>query len=232
MWLDGLFMAAPFYAAYTSLFQPTNISAWDDILLQFTLVESHCRDSATGMLRHGYDESKRAVWADPITGASPLVWIRAQGWYIMALVDVLEWFPREHRGYGMLKGWFLELAKALRREQDAESGGWWLVMGREYVGRRGNYIESSGTAMYTYGLLKGVRMGLFEGTGEVYLQVARRAYEGMVEKFVKRDGRGMLTWEGTVRVGSLDGRGDYQVSWRFCCWGMRGADIFPVLYRH
>ncbi|KAK0649647.1 family 88 glycosyl hydrolase [Cercophora newfieldiana] len=213
MWLDGLFMAMPFYAGYTSLFQPGNTTAWDDILLQFSLVESHCRDAKTGMLRHGFDESKRAVWADAVTGASPLVWIRAQGWYIMALVGVLEWFPREHRGYGMLKGWFLELAKALKREQDGESGGWWLVMGEEYVGRKENYIESSGTAMNTYGLLRGLRNGLFAGTGEeeLYLGVARRAYEGMVERFVARNGTGgTLNWEGTVRVGSLDGNGDYK----------------------
>lgn len=215
MWLDGLYMAMPFYAAYTSLFQPANTTAWDDILLQFSLIEAHCREPSTKLLRHGYDESKRAVWADAVTGASPLVWIRAQGWYIMALVDVLEWFPREHKGWAMLKGWFLDLAGALRREQDADSGGWWLVMGKEYVGRKGNYIESSGTAMYTYGLLKGVRNGLFDqdDSREVYLDVARRAYEGMVERFVAKNGTGgTLNWEGTVRVGSLDANGDYKVS--------------------
>jgi len=217
MWLDGLFMAAPFYAGYTALFEPGNTTAWDDILLQFSLVEAHCRDAATGMLRHGYDESKQAVWADPVTGASPHVWIRAQGWYLMALVDVLEWFPRGHRGYEMLRGWYLQLAKALKREQDGESGGWWLVMDGEYKGAKGNYIESSGTAMYTYGLLKGVRNGLFEERErEGYLGVGKRAYEGMVERFVKVNGTdGTLNWEGTVRVGSLDGNGDYKVrkSW-------------------
>ena len=134
----------------------------------------------------------------------------------MALVDVLEWFPRENKGYGMLRGWFLELAGALRREQDGESGGWWLVMDEAGKGRKGNYIESSGTAMYTYGLLKGVRSGLFASVGEVeregYVDVARRAYKGMVERFVARNGTGgTLNWEGTVRVGSLDGDGDYKV---------------------
>ncbi|KAK4443217.1 glycosyl hydrolase [Podospora aff. communis PSN243] len=213
MWLDGLYMAAPFYAAYTALFQPDNTTAWDDILLQFELVESHCRDETSGMLRHGYDESKRAVWADPETGASPHVWVRAQGWYLMALVDVLEWFPRQHRGWGRLRGWFLELASALRREQDGDSGGWWLVMDGGYPGKKGNYIESSGTAMYAYGLLKGARSGLF-GEGEereVYVDVARRAYGLMVDRFVARNGTGgTLNWEGTVKVGSLDGKGDYE----------------------
>jgi len=181
MWLDGLYMAAPFYAAYTALFQPGNTTAWDDILLQFELFEAHCRDKTTGMLRHRYDESKRAVWADQETGASPHVWIRAQGWYLMALLDVLEWFPRDHRGWVKLKGWFLDLARALKREQDS-SGGWWLVMDGGYPGQKGNYIENSGTAMYTYGLLKGARNGLFaEEEKAGYVEVARRAYGLMVE---------------------------------------------------
>ncbi|KAK1753717.1 glycosyl hydrolase [Echria macrotheca] len=216
MWLDGLFMALPFYASYVSLFQPTNVTAWDDILLQFSLIEAHCRNQTSGLLKHGYDESRVAVWADPITGASPLVWIRAQGWYFMALVDVLEIFPRSHPGWERLRGWWVDLARALRREQDGGSGGWWLVMDSGYPGRAGNYIESSGTAMYTYGLLKGVRMGLFMGDGddaEKYVDVARRAYGLMIRKFVTTTttttGDGLINWEGTVKVGSLDGRGDF-----------------------
>ncbi|KAK0668377.1 glycosyl hydrolase [Cercophora samala] len=211
MWLDGLFMAGPFSAAYAALFDPTNTTLWDNILLQFRLVEDHCRNrtGANNLLKHGYDESRRAVWADPVTGASPLVWIRAQGWYFMALVDVLEWFPPWHAGHGMLTRWFGELAAAVRREQDRESGGWWLVMDEEYKGREGNYIESSGTAMYTYGMLKGIRKGLL-AEGE-YLPVAARAYRMMTERFVARNGTGGgINWEGTVRVGSLDGKGDYE----------------------
>ena len=229
MWLDGLFMAAPFYAAHTALFQPGNLTAWDDIALQFALVEKHCRNATSGLLKHGYDESKRAVWADPKTGASPLTWIRAQGWYLMALADVLEWFPREHSGWEVLRGNFVQLARALRREQDPASGGWWLVMDGGYGNGnngkgpgKGNYIESSGTAMYTYGLLKGVRNGLFgSGSGgdeerRAMVEVAKRAYGLMTERFVARNGTGgTLNWEGTVRVGSLDGNGDYNVS-SFC----------------
>ncbi|KAK4222304.1 glycosyl hydrolase [Podospora fimiseda] len=209
MWLDGLFMAGPFSATYASLFDRNNKTLWDDILLQFELVEQHCRNKTNGMLKHGYDESKKAVWADKVTGASPHVWIRAQGWYFMALIDVLGWFPRDHEGYGRIKGWFIWLAEALKREQDVKSGGWWLVMDEGFVEREGNYIESSGTAMYTYGLLRGVREGILDR--EEYLPVAERAYEVMTEKFVARNGtnRG-INWEGTVRVGSLDGNGDYE----------------------
>lgn len=233
MWLDGLYMAEPFYAAYTSLFLSPSSSgdatatataaaaenSWDEILLQFELVEKHCRNQTSGLMKHGYDGSKKAVWADPKTGASPLTWIRAQGWYLMALVDVLDWFPLEHEGYDKLKGWANQLARALKETQDGETGGWWLVMDGEFGGakgrERGNYVESSGSAMYAYGLLKGVRKGYLEDDG--FKDVARRAYEGLVKRFVKvvngsGDGQEVLNWEGTVRVGSLDGKGDFEVS--------------------
>lgn len=228
MWLDGLYMAEPFYAAYTSLFTaPVNSTTaeknWDDILLQFSLVEAHCRNQTSGLLKHGYDSSKKAVWADAETGASPLTWIRAQGWYLMALVDVLDWFPVGHEGYQKLKGWARQLAKALKETQDGKTGGWWLVMdgenGNEKGRGKGNYVESSGSAMYVYGLLKGVRRGYLDDDDGELLKVARRGYEGLVRNFVKvvngTDGKEVLNWEGTVRVGSLDGRGDFEVSSSF-----------------
>ncbi|KAK4465024.1 glycosyl hydrolase [Cladorrhinum samala] len=210
LWLDGLFMAGPFSAAYAALFDPRNKTLWDDVALQFELAEKHCRNKTSGMLKHGYDESGKAVWADKVTGASPLVWIRAQGWYFMALLDVLGWFPRDHEGYAKIKGWFVELAEAVKREQDKSSGGWWLVMDEGYPGREGNYIESSGSSMYTYGLFKGIREGILDRG--VYGETAERAYKGLVERFVTvRNGTNgtEINWEGTVRVGSLDGKGDY-----------------------
>ncbi|KAK4183851.1 glycosyl hydrolase [Podospora australis] len=208
MWLDGLFMAGPFSAAYAALFDAGKKDLWDDILLQFALVEKHCRNQTSGMLKHGYDESLKAVWADPVTGESPHVWIRAQGWYFVALVDVLDWFPRSHPGWETMKKWFVQLAQAVKRTQDKRSGGWWLVMDEGYPGRAGNYIESSGTAMYTYGLLKGIRVGILDE--KEYFGVAERAWGLMTERFVARNGtNGGLNWEGTVRVGSLDGKGDY-----------------------
>ncbi|KAK3367610.1 putative cell wall glycosyl hydrolase YteR [Podospora didyma] len=216
MWLDGLFMAGPFSAAYVALFFPPDnaTAAWDDIVLQFDLTEKHCRDSKTGMLRHGYDESLKAVWADKATGASPHVWIRAQGWYLMALADVLDWFPREYAAArGKLLGYFLDLARAVMAAQDAKTGGWWLVMDAPYPGQKGNYIESSGTAMYTYSLLKAVRMGYYADAAErdVFATAAQRAYGLMVDRFVATNGtKGTLNWEGTVRVGSLDAAGDFK----------------------
>lgn len=222
MWLDGLYMAEPFRAQYETLFHPPipekgGKSAWDDIILQFDLVETHCRNQTSGLIHHGYDESGKAAWvADKTTGRSAHVWDRAQGWYFMALVDVMDWFPRAHEGYERLVRYYTTLAQALKRAQDEKTGGWWLVMDEPYPGQEGNYIESSGTAMYTYGLLKGMRNGVIPE--REFGPVAERAYDGMVGKFVQvvsngteKDGGGVLNWEGTVRVGSLDGLGDYKV---------------------
>ncbi|KAF2120611.1 glycosyl hydrolase-like protein family 88 [Lophiotrema nucula] len=206
MWLDGIYMAETFYATYTSYFEPENTTAWEDIARQFDLIETHCRNKTSGLLAHGYDESKKAVWADPVTGASPHVWDRAVGWYFMALVEVLQVYPQKLAGYARLENYLTALAAALKKAQDA-SGGWWLIMDEPYPGMESNYIESSATAMFTYGYLKAIRTGLLEAS---YQETALRAYNLMVEKFVKRDANGTLSWEGTVEVGSLDGDGSYE----------------------
>lgn len=142
MWLDGIFMADSFYAAYTSLFEPDNTTAWDDIALQFDLLEEHCNNATSGLLKHGYDASKVAVWADPVTGASPLVWDRADGWFFVSLLEAIQVWPESHAGRAKLIGYFESLAAGLLKAQDA-SGGWWLVMDEQYAGAPGNYIESS-----------------------------------------------------------------------------------------
>jgi len=210
MWLDGLYMAEPFYAQYTALFEPGNTTAWDDMILQFDLIEKHCRNTTSDLLVHGYDESKKAVWADAESGGSPHVWDRAVGWYFMALVDILDWFPLSHPGRARLIRYFTTLAAALEKVQDS-SGGWWLVMDEPYPGMKGNYIESSGTAMFTYGFLKGVRLGYISDA--VFLAPAKKAYQLMIDKFVARNGTGgTLNWEGTVLVGSLDQDASFKVT--------------------
>ncbi|TPX16516.1 uncharacterized protein E0L32_003810 [Thyridium curvatum] len=206
-WLDGLWMVGAFYAHWTALFEPGNGTAWDDIAHEFDLIEEHCRDPGTGLLFHGYDESRRAVWADPVTGASPMLWDRADGWYFNALLDVLDWFPRSHPGFGRLRGYFVTLAEALRRAWDGEGGGWWLVMGPDYVGRKGNYIESSGTALFVTGFLKGMRKGYIPK--HEYQEFAFGAYDAMTRKFVNET-CGTINWEGTVKVGHLNGNGTFE----------------------
>ncbi|KAF8532334.1 glycosyl hydrolase [Trichophaea hybrida] len=180
MWLDGQYMALPFYAEYTHLFTPGNLTAWFDILLQFELLELHVKNVTSGLLDHGYDASLAQAWANPITGASPHEWVRAMGWYTMALVDVLDFYPTSHPGFSAIKEYFISAMTAVRNAVDAKTGGWWLVM--DLPGRKRNYIESSGTAMFIYCMLKGIRKGYL---GKDFDVVAGTAYSYMTKEFVK-----------------------------------------------
>ncbi|KAI1375824.1 glycoside hydrolase family 105 protein [Hypoxylon crocopeplum] len=208
MWLDGIFMADSFYAKWTSLFDAKNGTAWDDVARQYDNIDAHTRNRTSGLLVHGYDESRKAVWADPVTGTAPLVWSRAVGWYFMSLLEVIPLFPSSHPGRARLVGYFTTLAAALEKAQDEESGGWWLVMSEPYPGAPGNYIESSASAMFTFGWLKGIRLGLL--AEDKYLKPACKAYRGLIEQFVKVNDDGTLNWEGTVQVGSLGSNGSYE----------------------
>ncbi|CAE6414744.1 unnamed protein product [Rhizoctonia solani] len=213
-WLDGVYMADNFYAAYNNKFAPNNNTAWDDILKQFQLVEDNLiaaansfpNNSATGLLYHGYDASLTAVWAQPPTGHCIEVWNRAIGWYAMALVDVLDYFPQKHAGYKKIRGFLERLAPAIVNAADPVTGNWWLVMG--YPNRAGNYIESSGSAMFVYSLLRGVRKGYLPKKN--YVKTATKAYEYLAKTFVVPETNGTLSWNGTVSVGSLGSNGTYE----------------------
>ncbi|KAI1263378.1 family 105 glycoside hydrolase [Xylariaceae sp. FL1019] len=207
MWGDGIFMADSFYAKYTQLFDNSNTTAWDDIANQYKLYFTNCLDTSNNLTRHGYDESKQAVWADPTTGVSPLAWDRAIGWYYTSLLESIPLLPTNHAGYQMLIEYFQTLSEGLLNAQD-ESGGWWLIMDEEYVGVEGNYIESSATAMFTSGFFQGISLGLLDE--ETYLAPAKKAYEFMVDEFVEEKGDGTLNWEGTVLVGSLGSNATFE----------------------
>ncbi|CAE6473412.1 unnamed protein product [Rhizoctonia solani] len=213
-WLDGVYMADNYYAAYNDKFAPNNNTAWDDILKQFQLVEDNLRvapnsfpnNSASGLLYHGYDASLTAVWAQPPTGRCIEVWNRAVGWYAMALVDVLDHFPKSHSGYKKIRGFLERLAPEIVRAADPATGNWWLVMG--YPNRAGNYIESSGSSMFVYSLLRGVRKGYLSKKN--YVKTATKAYEYLAKTFVVPETNGTLSWNGTVSVGSLGSNGTYE----------------------
>jgi unsaturated rhamnogalacturonyl hydrolase len=207
MWLDGLYMAEPFYAEYAATFHEQ--SAFDDIAKQFVLMESHARDPKTGLLYHGWDESKQQRWADPATGHSPNFWDRAMGWYAMALVDALDYFPRTHPQRAELIAILNRLAKAVAKYQDPKTGLWYQVVDKGT--EKGNYLEASGSSMFVYALLKGVRKGHLPDT---YSSVAKRGYNGLTSEFIKTDANGQTNLDGTVSVAGLGGSpyrdGSYQ----------------------
>ncbi|KAI0750130.1 Six-hairpin glycosidase-like protein [Daedaleopsis nitida] len=206
-YLDGMASLAPFWTLYADHFerghQPGVV---DSVVRQMELLWQHCR-TESGLLVHGYDESKTAVWADPETGASPIVWGRSLGWYALALADTLELLPREAvRARLHLTGRFKELAAAVVRAVDENTGAWWQVV--DQPGREGNYIESSASAMFAYSLLKGLRLGYLEE--RVWTHVATRAYEYVVDNFVIDTGNGTLGYNGTVSVCSLNSTASYE----------------------
>jgi unsaturated rhamnogalacturonyl hydrolase len=197
MWLDGLYMGEPFYAEYSAIFGEDN---FNDIANQFVWMEKHARDPKTGLLYHGWDESRQQKWADKTTGRSPHVWGRAMGWYAMALVDTLDHFPRDHPRRGELIAILNRAAAAIASVQDKKSGVWWDIL--DLPGKEKNYLESSGSAMFIYALAKGVRLGYLP---EKYWKTAEKGWAGIQKEFIKVNPEGKTDWDGTVSVSGLGG---------------------------
>ncbi|MFN2314022.1 MAG: glycoside hydrolase family 105 protein [Bacteroidales bacterium] len=198
MWLDGLYMGAPFYAEYALRYeQPED---FQDVVNQFLIVASHTYDPATGLYRHAFDASRRMPWSDSITGQAPHAWGRAMGWFSMAIVDVLDFLPEEQPGRDEIISILQGMTVKLTEIQDPKTGGWYQVPDRP--GEPGNYIETSCTAMFAYAIFKGVRMGYLDGK---YLATARKAYQGLIDNFIKTDSSGLVTMTNICGVAGLGG---------------------------
>jgi unsaturated rhamnogalacturonyl hydrolase len=199
VWLDGLYMAQPFYGEYAQFFHED--TAFDDIAKQFILIEKHTRDPKTGLLLHAWDESKQQQWANKSTGTSPLVWARAMGWYAAALVDVLDYFPVNHPRRKELISILNRLATALMKQQDKTTGLWYDVLNYSGPGKEKNYFEASASGQFVYAIAKGVRMGYLPAT---QLIVARNGYAGIIRRFIKKE-NDLTSLQGTVKVSGLGG---------------------------
>lgn len=210
MWLDGLYMGQPFYAEYAMLFHEDE--SFNDITRQFVLMEKHARDPKTGLLYHGWDESKEQRWADKTTGLSPNVWGRALGWYGMAMVDALDYFPAKHPGRDSIVAILNRFAKAIISVQDLKTGLWYDVVNKPKEPK--NYFEASASSMLVYTLAKGVRKGYLPAS---YLKNAQKGYSGILKQFIKVE-NGQTNLHGTVAVSGLggtpyrDGSFDYYMS--------------------
>ena len=199
MWLDGLYMGAPFLARYARVFdEPT--PSFDDVVRQFVLMERHARDEKTGLLYHGWDESRKQRWADPQTGRSPAFWGRAVGWYAMGLVETLDELPASHPGRATLIAILARLADAVVKVQDPKSGTWFQVL--DQGGREGNYLEASVSAMLSFALMKGARLGHLEAR---HGEAGRRAYDGFLKEFVVVGQDGRVSIQRVCQVAGLGG---------------------------
>jgi unsaturated rhamnogalacturonyl hydrolase len=200
MWLDGLYMGEPFYAEYAMLFHED--TAFNDIANQFIWMEKHARDAKTGLLYHAWDESKEQQWANKETGASPLFWARAMGWYADALVDALDYFPVNHPKRKTLIEILNRLVNAIEKQQDKTTGLWYDVMNYTGPGKEKNYFEASASSQLVYAVAKGVRKGYLPATK---LIIAKKGYEGILKKFIKEE-NGQTNFIGTVKVSGLGGK--------------------------
>ncbi len=190
VWLDGIFMGLPFRCLTAPITEkaPKNkrakvnpvTSIYDDAVNQLKITYQRTFDPKTGLNRHAYDETRKTFWADKATGLSQHCWGRAQGWYTMALIEVLDALPEDY----VRRSEVIDLLKsdfdAILKWQDKDSGVWYQVM--DSPSREGNYLESTCSAMFTYALLKAYRKGY---VGEKYRDAGIKAYKGIINKFIK-----------------------------------------------
>ncbi|MBL0131734.1 MAG: glycoside hydrolase family 88 protein [Chitinophagaceae bacterium] len=225
MWLDGLYMGQPFYAEYAKLFHED--TAFADIANQFILMEKQGYDKKTGLLYHGWDESKEQQWADKTTGQSPNIWGRSLGWYDMALVDMLDYFPANHPKREALIAILHRFVIAVRKVQDHKTGLWYDVPNRPDQPK--NYLEASASCMLAYTFAKGARMGYIP---EAYMDHAVEAYRGILKEFIETDTNGQVNLKGTVSVSGLggkpyrDGSFDYYMSEKIVVNDPKGMGAF------
>jgi len=211
MWLDGIFMAGPFLSEYAMRFNEP--ATFDDVAYQITLIEKYTRDPKSGLLYHAWDESKQQRWCDPATGLSKYFWGRAVGWFVMAIVDILDHLPKDHEKRSTLIAILDRASTAVVKVQDEATGLWYQIL--DLPEREGNYLEASASTMFVYAFAKGVRNGYLTPD---FLLSARRGYHGLLQNLIKIDSQGLLTLEnvcGGAGLGGIpyrDGSYEYYIS--------------------
>jgi len=198
MWLDGLYMGGPFCVEYGAVFDRPDL--WDLTIKQVLLMQEHTRDPKTGLWYHAWDEKREMPWANPVTGQSPEFWGRSIGWVPIAILDDLNYLPKNYPYVKELKKTVVDLLVAISRYQSKEDGRWYQVVDKG--GQAGNWLENSCSCLFVAALCRAVSQGLLD---ESYLQVAKKGYRGVINS---------LTWEkeelqlGSICVGT--GVGDYK----------------------
>ena len=199
MWLDGLYMGGPFLAMYGAAKDRPDLFDLD--LQQAELMRQVTRDEKTGLWYHAWSENRLVDWADKETGRSPEFWGRAIGWVPVALLEEMDFIPKEHPTWKRLGEIACELLMALLPWQDEKTGLWYQVVNKPEDPR--NWLETSCTCLYAGGLMKAVRLGLID---KKYLEPAKKGYQGVIDR---------LTYDeaGNVQIGGVcvgTGVGDYE----------------------
>ena len=208
IWLDGLYMAAPFYAQYTAQFE--NNANINDVILQFKESHNHLYDPKTGLLFHGFDESRMQDWSDELTGQSPEFWSRALGWYSMALMDTIE-HVHDPKARATLISIAAPLLRSIIQFQDDDTGLWYQVINRG--GNDDNFLEASASAMFIYSIAKATRLGVIEKNHHTS---ALKAFEGMKQELLTYNAKtGAIQLQQVCRSAGLGGTPYRDGSYRY-----------------
>ena len=203
VWLDGLYMAGPFLAEYGATF---NVPAlFDEVALQLTTAYEDLLDEKTGLLYHGWDESRQQRWADPVTGKSPNFWSRSIGWYMMALVDALDFIPADHPKRNDIITILNNISTSVEKFRDPVSGMWYQVTDKG--GKEGNYLESTGSVMFIYTWVKGAQKGYLP---KEFLKKGELAYDQFLKQFYKENEDGTVSITSCCAVSGLGGEKNYR----------------------
>lgn len=203
MWLDGIYMASPFLAEYAQKFNEPAL--YDEVAFQVITMAKRSYDPKTGLYYHGWDESRQQRWADPQTGLSPNFWSRSMGWYMMAMVDVLEFLPANHPKRPEIIKILTDLSVSLDNYRDPKTGMWYQVTDK--INEKGNYLESSGSAMFIYAWVKGGQNGYLPKS---FLKKGKTAYAQFVKRFIKNNTDGTISLTDVCSVAGLGGSPKYR----------------------
>ena len=175
VWLDGIYMAQVFAALYEKHFGQGDYS---DVVGQLRIVRRHMFDEQKRLYYHGYDASRTVFWADKETGLSQSFWLRAMGWFAIALVDLAEILP-EGSEKAEVAALLSEMMAGVSTYADEDTGMYWQVV--DQPGREGNYLETSGSSMMAYAMLKGARLGVL---AKEYAAKGLKTFDGIVNKYL------------------------------------------------
>ena len=229
IWLDGVYMAQVFYVRFQKEFGGGDYS---DTLNQIRNVRKYMFDEDKKLCYHGMDCSKTAFWADKETGRSKSFWLRAIGWFTVALVDIIDYIDNE-QDKEELCGIFREVIDGIAQYADPETGMFYQVV--DCVGREGNYLETSGSSMIAYAMMKGARLGVID---RKYSEAGKKTFDGICSKYLNISPEGELNLGGICLVAGLgpenkrrrDGTYEYYISEPIVENDAKGVAPFVLCY--